>query len=86
MARTNKRELLENLRVLLREAIALREAGVAYPKLARAHGYVDGYMRALLETGVTTQRELLQLVGEVRTTEQGPATREVEPEVDTAVA
>ena len=28
------------------------------PRLARAHGYVDGYMKALLDAGVATQQEL----------------------------
>jgi hypothetical protein len=78
MATTTKRELLENLRTMLREALHLRESGVAYAKLARAHGYIDGYMRVLMETGVATQAELLHLVSSVRASSQGPATAEIQ--------
>ncbi len=78
MATTMKRELLDNLRLMLREALHLRESGVAYAKLARAHGYIDGYMRVLMETDVATQAELLHLVSSVRAATQGPAVAEVE--------
>jgi hypothetical protein len=80
MAKKNRREMLEDLRGMLREAFLLREQGVPYAKLARAHGYVDGYMRALLAAGMVTQKELLALVATTRTEALGPATREVEPE------
>ena len=43
---------------------SLRASGAAYAKLARAHGYVDGYMRVLLETGVAEHKELLALVSD----------------------
>ncbi|HLV21974.1 MAG TPA: hypothetical protein VKZ49_13865 [Polyangiaceae bacterium] len=79
-----KAQLLENLRVLLRDALRLRTEGVAYAKLARAHGYIDGYMRVLVETGVVSSRELLSLVGEERCQIEGPATAEVA--VDTSRA
>ena len=76
----NKSELLDTLRVILRDMIQLRRDGVAYPRLARAHGYADGYMRALLESGVCDQSELLALVAEVRERTDGPATALVSSE------
>jgi hypothetical protein len=52
----------------------LRTEGVAYANLSRAHGYLDGYMRVLLETGLFSQRELLALISEERNRQHGPAT------------
>ncbi|MBN2193474.1 MAG: hypothetical protein JW751_11725 [Polyangiaceae bacterium] len=80
MAKQNKRELLDNLRGMLREAFLLREQGVAYAKLTRVHGFVDGYMRVLMDTGIASQRDLLALVAETRAEALGPGTREVEAE------
>jgi len=80
MAKKNKREMLEDLARNAAGGLLLREQGVAYAKLARTHGYVDGYMRVLLETGMVTQKELLALVAATRTEALGPATREVDPE------
>ncbi len=77
MATHNKAELLQNLRVMLRDMLRLRTQGGAYAKLARAHGYVDGYMRVLLETGAVEQRELLALVAEERCVADGPSTTEL---------
>jgi hypothetical protein len=74
MAKSSKAEMLDNLREMLRDVFRLRGEGVAYARLARAHGYVDGYMRALLETQLVEKRELLALVAEERTRADGPAT------------
>jgi hypothetical protein len=79
--KTSKPEMLENLRVMLRDVLALRASGAAYAKLSRAHGYVDGYMRVLLETGVATKSELLALVSDERSRSDGPATRSVEEDI-----
>lgn len=76
---TNKAEMLENLRAMLRDVFRLRGDGVAYARLARAHGYVDGYMRVLLETGIADKQELLALVAEERTRADGPATISLDP-------
>lgn len=73
----SKSEMLQNLRMLLREAFMLRNRGAAYAKIARAQGYADGYMRGLVETQVVDQRELLRLVGEERCAIDGPATEVV---------
>jgi len=74
MASASKTEMLENLRGMLRDVLRLRTEGVAYAKLSRAHGYLDGYMRVLLETGLFSQKELLALIAEERNLHDGPAT------------
>lgn len=71
----SKAELIEELRTMLREVFQLRNDGATYQRLARAHGYADGYMRALLESGLATKTELLALVSEERANVSGPATR-----------
>ena len=72
-----KADMLNELKTMLHDVFVARTGGVAYPRMARAHGYVDGYMRALLETGVATKQELLDLVARERSTVAGPATGEV---------
>ncbi len=93
MANASKTEMLENLRGMLRDVLRLRTEGVAYAKLSRAHGYLDGYMRVLLETGLFSQKELLALISEERSLHDGPVTaivtedaREARPEVARADA
>jgi len=73
-SKTSKAEMLDTLRVMLRDVFRLRGEGVPYARLARAHGYVDGYMRALLEIAITDKQELLNLVAEERQRVHGPAT------------
>lgn len=77
MATQSKTELLDNLRGMVRDMLRLRSEGGAYAKLARAHGYVDGYMRVLLETGIADTKTLLGLVAEERRLFDGAATAEV---------
>ena len=72
-----KAEMLDELKVMLRDVFVARTGGASYPRLARAHGYVDGYMRALLQSGQATKEELLQLVAAERAAVSGPATREI---------
>lgn len=52
---------------------AAKASGEAYTRLARAHGYVDGYMRAVLDLGVLDKNELLALVNAERERASGPA-------------
>lgn len=80
----SKPAMLDNLRTMLRDVFKLRREGAAYARLARAHGYVDGYMRVLLETGVATRNELLQLVASERVRADGPATAPVEADAEVA--
>jgi hypothetical protein len=77
MATQGKEELLENLRTMVRDMLRLRREGGAYAKLARAHGYVDGYMRVLLEADIADHKALLALVAEERRAFDGPSTREL---------
>jgi len=78
--RTSKADMLAELRRLLHDAFVARSEGTNYARLARAHGYVDGYMRALLESGHATKQELLELVALERARVSGPATREIAAE------
>ena len=84
MATQSKIELLENLRGMVRDMLRLRSEGGAYAKLARAHGYVDGYMRVLLETGAADHKELLALVSDERRKFEGPGSTVVagDPDLD----
>jgi len=79
----SKTVMLDNLRGLLRDVFRLRREGTAHSRLARAHGYVDGYMRVLIESGAATRKELLELVAAERVRCDGPATAEVESDVET---
>ena len=58
-----KHEMLSELKRMLQDLLTAKTKGVSYQRLARAHGYVDGYMKALLEANIATQRELLAMVG-----------------------
>ena len=75
--RSSKADMLAELRRLLHDVFVARAEGANYSRLARAHGYVDGYMRALLESGHSTKQELLELVALERARVSGPATREI---------
>jgi hypothetical protein len=68
---------LEELKRMLHDVFAARAEGANYTRLARAHGYVDGYMRALLESGQASKAELLALVAAERAKVAGPALRSV---------
>ncbi|HZO12523.1 MAG TPA: hypothetical protein VFB62_04675 [Polyangiaceae bacterium] len=70
----SRAQMLSELRQMLHDVFVARERGTAHPQMARVHGYVDGYMRALLDCGLATKEELLVMVAEERTTVSGPAT------------
>ena len=72
-----KGEMLAELKRMLNEALCAQAAGASYSKLAKAQGAVDGYMRALLDSGLATKQELLELVAAERARVNGPATREM---------
>ncbi len=73
----SKSDMLKELSTMLHDVFRARERGTSHPRMARAHGYVDGYMRGMLETGVATKQELLTVVAEQRAVVAGPATAEV---------
>ena len=62
----SKSEMLAELTTMLRDVLSTRSDQDAYTRLARAHGYVDGYMRALLESGAVSRDELLSLLARER--------------------
>jgi hypothetical protein len=79
-ATRSKAEMLAHLRSLLTDVFRLRTQGAAYAKLARAQGCADGYMRAMIDAGLATQRDLLIFVAEQRRIIDGPATEELDIE------
>lgn len=62
-----KDELMGVLGGLLKDVLKARFAGTERAKLARAHGYADGYMRALLDAGLVDKSTLLHVVSESNT-------------------
>jgi hypothetical protein len=79
-----KVEMLTELRTMLRDVFVAKSSGQTYARLARAHGYVDGYMRALLDSGLTTKDELLAIVSAEREHISGPAMRTIDDVADDA--
>jgi len=69
----SKVEVLAELRSMLADVFRAKASGEAYGRLARAHGYVDGFMRALLDMGIVTKAELLEVVNAERERSSGPA-------------
>jgi hypothetical protein len=78
----SKAELLGELETMLRDVLTANGAGRTYARMARAHGYVDGFMRGLLDTGFATKTELLELVARERAKAKGPATDEARLDLD----
>jgi hypothetical protein len=68
-------EMLAELRTMLRDVFVAREQGESGLKLAKAHGYIDGYMQAILDAGVVSRKELLGVVADERERVSGPAMR-----------
>jgi hypothetical protein len=79
-----KSEVISELRTMLADVFNAKAAGEAYGRLARAHGYVDGYMRALLEMDFVTKAELLEVVNAERERSSGPALRAMTDVADAA--
>jgi hypothetical protein len=75
MSTPSRDVLIQTVRGLLGDAFALHQKGAAGARLGRSYGMADGYMRALIELGVATQKELGVLVVEERTRRLGPATQ-----------
>lgn len=62
----SREELLSRVAELIGQVTEARFAGTQYAKLARAHGYADGYMRALMDAALVDRETLLRVVGEAR--------------------
>jgi len=82
----NKAQMLEKLEELLRDALMLHDRGASVQKLTHAQGMVDGFMVFLLDSGLCTQRELLTLVKDARSSVDGPAVGVVSHEPNVAAA
>jgi len=65
---------------MLTDIFVAKAAGETHTRLSRAHGYVDGFMRALLETGTVSKEELLDIVATERERVAGPAMRTMDPQ------
>ena len=70
-----KAEVIAELQNMLRDVLSAASGGTSYARIARAHGYVDGYMRALIDLGIAEQKELVQIVAAERERASGPAVR-----------
>ena len=70
-----KAEVLGDLQSMLRDVLSAKAAGGNHSRIARAHGYVDGYMRAVLDLELATKTELLEIVAVERERASGPAMR-----------
>jgi hypothetical protein len=73
----SKAEMIAELRKLLNAMFVAQADGSSYVRLARDRGYVDGYMRVLLDGGHATSKELLEIVARERAKVRGPATGEM---------
>jgi uncharacterized protein (DUF2342 family) len=73
-----KEEMLSELRGMLRDVFAAQAAGQLQARVARAHGYVDGFMRAMLDSGIADKSELLEVVATEREHVSGPALRTID--------
>ena len=62
----SEQELLDRVRALVADVTRARFEGAQYAKLARAHGYADGFMRALLDAGLVKRAALLETIGDAR--------------------
>ena len=78
-------ELFDILRSLLRESFRLQAEGGNGARLGQAVGYIDGFVRALIEMGVADHATLLAVVRDIRAESRGAATRTLEAEQDREV-
>jgi hypothetical protein len=78
----SKAEILRELETMLRDVLTATASGRSYARMARAHGYVDGFMRGLLDSGCVSKEELLELVARERTRASGPAVDEAREHID----
>lgn len=71
---------------MFRNVLAASAAGGNHARLSRARGCVDGYMRALMDLGLATRGELLEIIAAERAHDGGPAVGWVEPPGDESAA
>jgi hypothetical protein len=75
MAPAARQALIDTLRRLLGEAFAVHQKGAVGARLGRSYGKADGFMLALIESGLATQQELSRVVVEERTRRLGPGSQ-----------
>ncbi len=74
-----KADLTDDLKGMLRDVLAAKAAGQSYARLSRSHGYIDGFMRALIDLDVLTKEELLNVVRDERERAGGPSVESYDP-------
>ncbi|MFO0678390.1 MAG: hypothetical protein U0169_17770 [Polyangiaceae bacterium] len=74
-----KSELTGDLKAMLRDVLAAKAAGQSYGRLSRSHGYIDGFMRALIDLDVVSKDELLEIVRSERERAGGPSVFTYDP-------
>ncbi len=77
----DRSNLMKRVKELVSDVTRARFEGRAYAKVARAHGYADGYMRALLDAQVVDRTTLLHVITETR---QRTIETELEPAAEIA--
>jgi hypothetical protein len=75
----SKDTMISELKRLLTEAFEAQRRGALQSRLGRSYGYIDGYMRVMIDAGVASESELLELVASVRVRHSGPATKTLSP-------
>ncbi len=75
-----KDEMLAELSQMLRDLFEEHERGAAGHGLGRAHGYLDGYMQAMIDSNMVRRGELLSLVRQERAHVRGHAVTELQVE------
>lgn len=79
-------ELHDVLKNLLRDSMRLHCEGANGLRLGQADGYVDGFIRALVESGLSDHATILSVIRDTRREFAGPATRTLEPDAKTLAA
>jgi hypothetical protein len=75
----SKEALITELKRLLSETFETQRRGALQSRLGRSYGYIDGYMRVLIDTGVASESELLEVVATARVGHSGPSTKTLAP-------
>lgn len=75
----SKVAMIAELKRLLTEAFEAQRRGALQSRLGRSFGYIDGYMRVMIDAGVASESELLELVAYERVRHSGPATKQLSP-------
>jgi hypothetical protein len=79
-------ELHAVLKGLLRDSMRLHAEGATGSRLGQADGYVDGFIRGLVEAGLSDHATILSVIRDTRREFAGPATRALEPDAKTLAA